>query len=191
MPRADRERSILDVAGPVFAQRGFHAASMDEIASIADVSKPMLYACFGSKQGLYLAYVERTGGVLVQRLRGAAERSRSLPPRRRVEAPISEFVGFVAEHRDAWIVLFRETAGSEPIAAEVAELREQVAAAVRRMLPDGGAGPAGDAIAHAIVGAGESIANWWLAHPEVDRDEVAGWYVGLVQATLAALPRTR
>jgi hypothetical protein len=45
--------------------------------------------------------------------------------------------------------------------------------------------PASDAIAHAIVGAGESLANWWLDHPEVSRDQVAAWYLGVVQAVLA------
>lgn len=83
------------------------------------------------------------------------------------------------------MVLFRETTASAPVAEEVAQLRAQVVGVVRRMLEAGGAGGArlpADAIAHAIVGAGESLANWWLAHPGADRDEIAAWYVGLVQA---------
>jgi hypothetical protein len=42
-----------------------------------------------------------------------------------------------------------------------------------------------DAIAHALVGAGESLANWWLDHPEVEREQVATWYLAVVQAVLA------
>jgi AcrR family transcriptional regulator len=64
MPRAQREQLILDVAGVVFAREGYYSASMDEIASLADVSKPMLYAYFDSKEGLYVAYVDRTGREL-------------------------------------------------------------------------------------------------------------------------------
>ena len=45
---------------------------------------------------------------------------------------------------------------------------------------------AGDAIAHAIVGAGESLANWWLEHPDVPREQVTDWYVAIVQAALPA-----
>ena len=45
-----------------------------------------------------------------------------------------------------------------------------------------------DAIAHAIVGAGESLANWWLEHPEVPREEVVDWYVGVVQGAVPAGP---
>src|SRR5947209_16074340 len=58
LPRAVRERQMLEVAGRVFAARGFHDASMDEIAEAADISKPMLYNYFGSKEGLYFAYVD-------------------------------------------------------------------------------------------------------------------------------------
>jgi hypothetical protein len=42
-----------------------------------------------------------------------------------------------------------------------------------------------DAIAHALVGAGESLANWWLDHPEVAREQVAAWYLAVVQGALA------
>ena len=65
MPRSVREQLILDVAGQVFADGGYERASMDAIADLAGVSKPMLYAYFGSKEGLYVAYIERTGGELV------------------------------------------------------------------------------------------------------------------------------
>ncbi len=189
MPRADRERLILDVAGTVFARDGYHSASMDEIAATADVSKPMLYAYFASKEGLYLAYIDRTGRELVDRLIGAAVRAERGSARLR--APISEFLAFVEEHRAGWTVLFHELTASQPLAEEVAQLRGQVAGAVCRMLqPAGGEcadGQAADGIAHAIVGAGESLANWWLAHPDVPRDAVTDWYVGMVQSAAGRL----
>ncbi len=191
MPRADRERLILDVAGPVFAARGYHDASMEEIASLAGVSKPMVYAYFDSKDGLYVAYIDRTGHELLGRLLAAAERARGRGPAAQLRAPIGEFLAFVEEYRDGWTVLFREISSSQPLAEGVAELRRQLTGAVRGMLEAGGAeagNPASDAVAHAIVGAGESIANWWLAHPDTDRHEVAGWYVGLVQAAISRHP---
>jgi AcrR family transcriptional regulator len=185
VPRAVRERLILDVAGQIFARRGYHAAAMDEIAASADVSKPMLYAYFGSKEGLYLAYVDRTGRELLDRLAAAGAAGSS--PMSRLRARIGEFLAFVEEHRDGWSVLFAEMASSRPLADEVATLRSQIADAVRRMITAEDTAThlsdtAADAVAHAIVGAGESLANWWLAHPAVDRDRVAAWYVGMVHA---------
>lgn len=187
MPRAAREQLILDVAGATFARNGYHDASMDEIAARADVSKPMVYAYFGSKEHLYLAYIERTGRQLLDRLERAA--SAEDPPLERLRARITEFLAFVDEHRDGWRVLFAEAASSRPLAEEVADLRSRIVATVRLMVED--AEPeleadAGDGMAHAIVGAGESLANWWLERPSVPREQVAGWYLGLVQAAVIA-----
>jgi AcrR family transcriptional regulator len=189
MPRERREQQILDVAGGVFARAGYHSASMDEIADSAGVSKPMLYAYFDSKEGLYLAYIRRAGGELLDRLVSA--RSRDASPGARLRARITEFLSFVQEHGDGWKVLFDEVGSSRPVADNVAALREQIADAVRAMVESGSgwaggyAPPASDAIAHALVGAGESLANWWLDHPDVARDEVASWYYAVVHAVLA------
>jgi AcrR family transcriptional regulator len=179
------------MAGQVFARGGFHAGSMDEIAAGAGVSKPMLYAYFGSKEGLYVAYIDRVGRDLLERLQSAAGDIES--PAARIRARICEFFAFVEEHRDAWIVLFREAASSRPLADQVASLRGQISDTVRRMLDSAVVPPLGDpdadAISHMIVGAGESLANWWLGQPDVPRDDVAEWYVELVQAVLGAALR--
>ena len=187
MPRSVREQLILDVAGRVFARAGYHAGSMEEIAALADVSKPMLYAYFGSKEGLYVAYIDRTGRQLLERLVGAADPSQ--PPRLRLRRRIEEFLAFVDEHQDGWKVLFREMAASGPLVREVAALRTRIVEAVGDMLHSLLSGAHADAIAHAIVGAGESLANWWLEHPEVSRSDLADWYDGMVQAIVWAAIR--
>jgi AcrR family transcriptional regulator len=193
MPRPLREQLILRVAGTVFAEGGYERASMDRIAELAGVSKPMLYAYFGSKEGLYLAYVGRTGAELVQRL-VRADSDGGQPSRlRRV---INEFLAFVEEHRDGWTVLFRELNASPSLADQVARLRGEIVAEVQRMLEgdgeDASAGltaPASEGVAEAIVGAGESLANWWLKKPAVPRDDVVDWYVGLTRAAIFAATR--
>ena len=80
VPRAVREEQMLEVAGEVFAERGFHAASMDEIAERADISKPMLYAYFGSKDGLYGSYMERVGARLLAAMDAASTPRSSRAP---------------------------------------------------------------------------------------------------------------
>ncbi len=189
MPRERREQLILNVAGGVFAREGYHSSSMDEIADQAGVSKPMLYAYFNSKEGLYLAYIERAGGELLERLESAAPRG--VRPASALRARITEFLSFVEEHGDGWKVLFREVGSTRPFSDQVAELRERIARAIRRMLEDGVSAwpgypePAADAVAHALVGAGESLANWWLDHPGVAREQVVEWYFGVVQAVVS------
>jgi hypothetical protein len=140
-----------------------------------------------------MAYIDRTGRELLDRLVRAAEPSDQPMPALR--SRISEFLAFVEEYRDGWAVLFTELTASAPLAEEVAELRGQLAEAVQAMLEEATAPEvpaprlAWEAVAHAIVGAGESLANWWLQHPEVPRGQVTDWYVGVVQAAVAAAIR--
>jgi AcrR family transcriptional regulator len=193
VPRSVREPLILKVAGQVFADDGYERASMDRIAGLAGVSKPMLYAYFGSKEGLYVAYIERTGGELVQRLLGA-DRPEA-PHAERLRAIVAEFLGFVEEHRNGWTVLFHEFNANRPLVDVVAGLRGRIADEIARMLQAGSATwtglrpPASEGVAHAIVGAGESLANWWLEHPTVAREHVTDWFVGLAQAAIASAGR--
>ena len=194
MPRSVREPLILAVAGQVFAQDGYERASMDRIAAGADLSKPMLYAYFGSKEGLYSAYIEVTGGALVERLVAA---DRAADPADRIRAVTAEFLAFVSEQGDGWRVLFAEMNANRPLVEVVAQLRTRIVSEVRTMLEgsDGRPGlraPASEGVAAAIVGAGESLANWWIQHPEVAREDVTGWYAGLTQAAItAAVPSAR
>jgi AcrR family transcriptional regulator len=189
VPRAVREPQILEVAGRFFAARGYHAASMEEIAAHAGVTKPLVYAYFGSKERLYVAYIEQSGRELLDRMRSAADPG--APPDERLLAGILEFLGFVQERRDGWQVLYSEAATrGGPLAEEVASIREAIARMIARLLmqtvPDARVSDettaALDSVAHAVVGAGESLANWWLAHPELPPDRAAQLLVALGRA---------
>jgi AcrR family transcriptional regulator len=53
-----RER-LIDAAGAVFAQRGFEAATLDEVAAAAGYTKGAVYSNFASKTDLVVALLER------------------------------------------------------------------------------------------------------------------------------------
>jgi AcrR family transcriptional regulator len=178
MPRAEREQRMLDAAGKAFARDGYHDASMDEIARAAGISKPMLYNYFGSKEGLYVAYVRRSGRALLANMRAAGAPDE--PAELRLRDGVLAFLRYVQEHGAGWAVLHHETTTQGgPIAEQVAELREQIA----RMLS--GLFGGRDAFAHAFVGAGESLAGWWLAHPERTKEEVAALLLDIASLGLA------
>jgi AcrR family transcriptional regulator len=195
VPRAEREAEILDVAGLVFAERGYHAASMEEIAERAGITKPLVYQYFGSKEGLYVAYIEQAGQELLERMRSSAPADTD--PEQRLRAGILEFLSFVAERREGWQVLYAEASvRGGPLAGEIADLRARITAIVAAAIarPSGGeAAPGGplDAFAHAFVGAGESLANWWLDHPEVPVDTVVDQLVALGRAGVTRLTLDR
>jgi AcrR family transcriptional regulator len=179
---------MLREAGAVFAARGFHAASMDEIAERVGVSKPMVYNYFGSKEALYFAYIEDAGRDLLAGIVDAERAQRDATIEQRMRAGTLAFFGYVDEHRDGYSVLFSEmAAGGGPFRPEVSAIRRQIVELVMMLLeqlaersgvdPDsfGGTEP----LAHAYVGAGESLANWWLEHPEETVDDVADRLINL------------
>jgi len=188
VPRQVREERILEVAGNVFAASGYRDASMDEIAEQSGFSKPLLYSYFDSKEGLYGAYFDRVGRELQEDMRNAA--SPDISTAERLRAAIDAFFAFVERRRHGWEILYSEAAArGGPLAEEVTELRNQIVDEVRPFLevhevdPDESSPSlALDALAHAVVGAGESLANWWLRHPEVERDVVADWLFGFARA---------
>ena len=59
MPRAQREEQILAVAETVFAERGYQATTMEDVAERVGVTKPLIYEYFGSKEGLLSACVDK------------------------------------------------------------------------------------------------------------------------------------
>lgn len=173
VPRAVREEQMLEVAGEVFAERGFHTASMDEIAERADISKPMLYAYFGNKEGLYSAYMERIGSSLLEAMDAAVDPE--LEPGPQVYASMTAFLGFVEEHREGWAVLQRELSagGGGPLAEDVGRVRAAIVKRMAALLSPHLGELRADALAHGFVGAGESLAAWWLNHPDHSREQVA------------------
>lgn len=185
LPRAVREQQMLDVAGRLFAAHGFHDASMDEIAHDAGISKAMVYSYFESKEGLYFAYIELAGRRLLARMDQAAADvydSGAANAQATLLATSLAFFAHVDENREEWSVLFGELATrGAPFSREVAAIRASItnrtAALFDNVLRRAGTNPeeigGTEPLAYAFVGAGESLANWWLEHPEEPRQAMA------------------
>lgn len=193
LPRAVREQQMLDAAVKVFSRRGFHAASMDEIAEYAGISKPMLYAYLGTKEELFIACLEREGTRLMEAIATAV--SRDAPPDEQLWRGLRAFFGFVGAHRDGWAVLYRQARAEQPFAGALATMRERMVQVVGVML--------GQALgekhevratdlevmAYALVGASESLADWLADHPEADPDDMATRMMTIIWLGAAQLLR--
>src|SRR5947208_15365988 len=68
MRAPERRAQLLGVARKVFGNSGFHAASMEEVAKEAGVTKPILYDHFPSKKDLYLALIDADLAVLHEKV---------------------------------------------------------------------------------------------------------------------------
>ena len=161
---------MLAAAVAVFAEYGFHPASMDEIAARSGISKPMVYAYLGTKDELFLTCLYREATRVMEAVAGAAEPD--LPPDEQLWRGLRAFFGYVREHPDGWRVLHRRARGHERFAAELARMRvrmvEVVTVLLGRMIVAGGREPPADLtpMAYALVGASESLADW-----AVDRED--------------------
>jgi len=178
----------MDCAIQVFARRGYSAASVDEIAELAGISKPLVYLYLESKESLFLTCLRREEKRLVEAFQGAAKEVST--SELRLWAGINAFFGFVAEHGDSWAVLHRQAPDlGEVLAAAIVRARQSVLAEVHTLVRDGIAlspGPArlgdtdADFVAHALVGAADSLTDWMQRHPEETPDRVTLRLMGMV-----------
>src|SRR5919198_3208351 len=99
-PRAVREAQMVAAAERLFAERGYHGVSMDQIAAASGITKPMLYDYFGSKEGLFLACVERARGRLFEEIAGAVRGADEAEDALRAGA--EAFLAFADEQRQTW-----------------------------------------------------------------------------------------
>jgi AcrR family transcriptional regulator len=178
MSAADRRAAIIEAARGAFADSGYHETSLDSVAERAGVSKALLYEHFASKRELYVAVLEIHVHELVERISGAVAAAEPGEPR--LLAGLEAFFGFVEERRGTWRLMFRN-AGDPDVAVRFERLRDEVAAAIVQLMseevdrkgldfPD--LPQAVAMIAQQLVGAMQSLADWWDLHRDVPRDEV-------------------
>jgi AcrR family transcriptional regulator len=174
----ERRALILDAALERFAAAGYNETSLEEVAARAGISKALIYEHFGSKRALFRAlqgtYVEE----LMERVSGAIAAAE--PGEERLREGLSAFLGYVEERRDAWRMLVRNVADPE-IGASLERLRQEVAGAITVLMTEEAPPgilpgiPREQALAmtaEQIVGAAQSLANWWDEHRDVPRTHV-------------------
>ncbi|QDQ98494.1 TetR/AcrR family transcriptional regulator [Tomitella fengzijianii] len=186
LPRAVREQQMLDSAIAVLAEYGYHGTSMDAIAKHAEISKPMLYLYYGSKEELFEACLDRESKRFI-----AAITERAAPaagPRETLEFTLRAVLEFVGEHRNAWRVMVREAASSGTFADEINANRAKLVELTAGLLKAGTTEWHDDAefelMAVALVGAGEAVANR-LVESDIDVENAIAIVTGLAWRGLA------
>jgi AcrR family transcriptional regulator len=176
MPADQRRQQLFEVARERFAQQGFHATSMDEIAEAAGVTKPVLYQHFPSKRALYVELLEETGRQLLSTLAEATALAGSL--RERVELGFRAYFRFAVGNRSAFMFLLGTSLRSDPEFARIVEeildaAAETIATLIEIPAPD----EQRQMLANAIVGMAESVGLRVLRDPGtiVDSDQLAQW----------------
>lgn len=170
VPRAERERQILDIAGREIERAGYAGLSPALVAKVAGISKPMVYHYFDSKDGLYVACVEQAADVVC----GAIETVFDGPAQWEiVEQTLDVIFRALAGRQFNWNVLLDSTHPAEGPAAEAAwaaraRLAEQAARGTAAALGSRGIHDPVDLAAFTEVwmAAVAALVNWWVRHPE-------------------------
>ncbi|CAM5403218.1 TetR family transcriptional regulator [Streptomyces gougerotii] len=195
MPREVRERQMLDAAVTTFARHGYRAASMDGIAELAGVSKPLVYLYLNSKEDLFTACIRREAAALVRAVRQGVDPATG--PDRQLWEGLGAFFTHTAEHPDGWAVLHNQARTSgEPFAREVATMRADLVAFVTQLIAAAAREAHDDpelddrevaGLAHALVGAAESLAGWANTDGSVTAKEAAATLMNFAWAGLGNL----
>ena len=183
VPRAVRERQLVQLGEELFAERGYAKASMDELARRAGVTKPVIYELFGSKEGLFRACLEglalRLADAIADAARGADAAGSMPDPEARLRAGGLAFLRFAQENRVAYELLYEGRFSDAAV-----NVRRRQAALIlelmREMAPDDVDPRELEVAAHAVNSAYEGVAHWMWEHPGSDVEELADWTVELL-----------
>jgi AcrR family transcriptional regulator len=108
MSALQRRDQLVEVSRAVFAERGFDAASIEEIAAAAGISKPVVYEHFGDKEGLYAIVVDREVTRLMSMMTESLTSDR---PRVLLEQAATALFDYIDDHTDGFFVLLRPHPG--------------------------------------------------------------------------------
>jgi len=158
LPAEQRRRQLLDVACGVFAERGFHATAMDDVAAGAGVTKPVLYQHFPSKRALFVELLDDVGHQLLGGL--AVATGAATTGRERVEAGFTAYFRFVTGHEAAFRLLFGAAARNDAEFGEIVErILDETADALTLLIDIPGTAEHRRVLAHALIGIAEATSR--------------------------------
>ena len=188
MAASERREQLLEVARRIFAEKGYAAASIEEIAQRADVSKPIVYEHFGGKEGVYAVVVDREVRDLLDRITIALNEEH---PRAKLEQAARAFLSYVEEQPDGFRVLVRDTpvaGGGGTLASLIGDIAAQVESVLGDEFKARGFDPKLAPIySRSLVGMVALVGEWWLDEGKPRREIVVAHLINLAWNGLAQL----
>jgi AcrR family transcriptional regulator len=189
--RAQTRDRLLSAAREVFARRGFHGASVEEIASEAGYSTGALYSNFDGKEDLFLVLMEREIEEHAREISAAVRARSSVAERaaggaRQWMTMIEREPEVVLLFTEFWAYGVRDEQVRSEVAARFARVRELLTTLIAEGMREFElelAMPA-EQLAVAIDALADGIARQKLADPEAVPDELMGNVLALLFAAV-------
>ncbi|ANQ69714.1 TetR/AcrR family transcriptional regulator [Rhodococcus qingshengii] len=180
MTGTQRRQQLIEIGRALFAERGYEATSIEEIAQRANVSKPVVYEHFGGKEGLYAVVVDREMSRLLEMITSSLSQNRS---RVRVERVALALLTYVEEHTDGFRILVRDSSVVAPSGTYSSLLNDAISQVGYLLAGDfsrRGFDPGlATMYAQALVGMVSTTATWWLDERTPSKEVVAAHLVNL------------
>jgi AcrR family transcriptional regulator len=180
MTGQERRSQLLDIGRAVFAERGFEAASIEEVAQRAQITKPVVYEHFGGKEGLYAVIVDREVRNLLARITDALDADH---PRLMLEQAALGFLSYIAEESDGFRILVRDspvTGTTGTLASLIGDIASQVEYVLAQEFGNRGFDPElAPLYSQALCGMIALVGQWWLDAGTPSKEEVAAQLVNL------------
>jgi AcrR family transcriptional regulator len=193
LPREQRRQQVLAAALDVFSTAGYHAASMDEIADHAGVSKPVLYQHFPGKLDLYLAILDSSIDDLMAVARKAL--TGTTDNATRVAAMVNAYFAFVEDPGGAFRLVFESDLANEPAVRERVDAADLALARLSAEVIAEDTGLSDDEallLSSGMQGMVQVAARRWLrgGTDQVRREEAADLIASLAWRGISGFPLT-
>lgn len=170
-----RRQQLFAVALELFAQRGYRATTMDDIAERAGVTKPLLYQHFSSKRALYLELVDSIAQDLLTAIRRAVIQAEG--PRQQVELGFAAYFKLVVNNEAEFRLLYgRDHADDQELGRALRTVEDAIAEAIDPLIDAGLDPDHRRLLAYGIVGMAEGASRHFMANrpiPDTEADEEA------------------
>jgi AcrR family transcriptional regulator len=188
MTSAERREQLITIARGLFAQKGYEATSVEEIAHRAEVSKPVVYEHFGGKEGLYAVVVDREVRALLDGVTGALTAGRA---HELVEQAALALLDYIENNADGFRILVRDSPVGSATGSFISILSD-VATRVEHILAEEfkrrGLDPKNAPMyAQMLVGMVALTGQWWLDARKPKKQDVAAHLVNLAWNGLSGL----
>ena len=188
MTGKERREQLLDIGRVLFAERGFDATSVEEIASKAGVSKPVVYEHFGGKEGLYAVVVDREVRRLLEMVTGALTAGH---PRELLEQAALALLDYIDSNADGFRILVRDSpvaSSTGTFASMISDIASQVEHLLSREFEQRGFDATyAPMYSQMLVGMVALTGQWWLDVRSPAKEEVAAHLVNLSWNGLSGL----
>ncbi|MCB0919498.1 MAG: TetR/AcrR family transcriptional regulator [Actinobacteria bacterium] len=192
LPRRQRRAQLLNAAREVFVETGYHAASMDDIAARAGVTKPVLYQHFGSKRDLYLAVLDSGAMAFAESIELALQSTAN--NQERVTATVSAYLDFMSRDDATYRLVFESDLVNAPDVRErVERVNHMGATMVARIISEDTDLSEEEAmlLAYGLMGMAQSAGHRFLTgHEHIDKHTAAKLVAGLAWRGISGFPRS-